>query len=65
VGDKHWQITLIDMAFTGKVWYLRVSTHRSKETYSDFRPVASDITFAQGVDLLKKSEAEWLLTQNK
>ena len=65
VGDKHWQITGIDMAFTGKILLFKTISAQSTETYTDFHPVASDTTFSQGVDLLKKYEAQWLLSQNK
>ena len=65
VGDKHWQISLIDMAVTGKIFLFKSINVQSKETYSDFHPIASDLTFAQGVDLLKQYEAQWLLSQNK
>jgi hypothetical protein len=30
---------------------------KSSETFSDFRPVPPNLTFAQAVDLLKKQEA--------
>jgi len=65
VGDKHWQMTGIDMSFTGKILLFKSISAQSTETYSDFHPIASDITFAQGVDLLKKYEAQWLLSQNQ
>jgi hypothetical protein len=65
VGEKHWQITQIDMAFTGKILLFKNVNVRSTETYSDFQPVASDLSFSQGLDLLKKYEAHWLLTQNQ
>ncbi|HEY6181180.1 MAG TPA: hypothetical protein VIW67_02980 [Terriglobales bacterium] len=64
VGDKHWQMTSVDMAFTGKILLFKSINAQSTETYSDFHPVASDTTFSQGVDLLKKYEAQWLLSQN-
>jgi hypothetical protein len=65
VGDKHWQMTGVDMSFTGKILLFKSISAQSTETYSDFHPVASDTTFSQGVDLLKKYEAQWLLSQNK
>jgi hypothetical protein len=65
VDEKHWQITQIDMAFTGKILLFKSVNVRSTETYSDFHPVAPDLSFAQGVDLLKKYEAHWLLSQNE
>src|SRR5882724_499262 len=58
VGDQHWQITGINMAFTGKILLFKTISAQSTETYSDFQSVAPDTTFAQGVDLLKKYEAQ-------
>jgi hypothetical protein len=65
VCEKHWQITEIDMTFTGKILIFKSVSVRSTETYSDFHPVESDLTFAQGLELLKKYEARWLLSQNE
>ena len=53
------------MTFTGKILLFKSINAQSHETYSDFHPVDSNLTFAQGVDLLKKYEAQWLLSQNK
>ena len=48
----------MDLAFTGKVLLFKSLNIRSNEIYSDFRPVAPNLTFAQAVELLKKEEAE-------
>ncbi len=58
VGDDHWEISRMDLAFTGKILFFKSLNIKSTETYSDFRPAPSNLTFAQGVDLLKKQEAE-------
>ena len=58
VGDNHWEISRMDLAFTGKVLFFKSLNIKSTEVYSDFRPAPSDLTFAQGVELLKKQEAE-------
>ena len=42
------------VAFTGKILLFKSINIRSTEVYSDFRPVPVDLTFAQGVQLLKK-----------
>ena len=47
----------LDLAFTGKVLLFKSLNIRSNEVYSDFRPVPSNLTFAQAVELLKKEEA--------
>jgi len=62
VGNDHWEISHMELAFTGKVLLFRNLNIESKESYSDFRQVPYNLTFAQGVDLLKKQEAE--LAQN-
>jgi hypothetical protein len=62
VGNDHWEISHMDLAFTGKVLLFKSLNIKSTETYSDFRQVPYNLTFAQGVDLLKKQQAE--LAQN-
>jgi hypothetical protein len=57
VGYNRWEVTHMDLAFTGKVLFFKSLNIKSKEDYSDFRPVAPNLTFAQGVELLKKEEA--------
>jgi hypothetical protein len=57
VGDGDtWQITHMSLNFTGKVLLFKSLVIKSNETFSDFRRVRSDLTFAQGVDLLKREE---------
>ena len=56
VGYDRWEVTHMDLAFTGKVLFFKSLNIRSDEVYSDFRPVPANLTFAQGVELLKKEE---------
>jgi hypothetical protein len=56
-GHGQWEITHMDLGFTGKVLLFKSLNIQSDETFSDFRPVPQDLTFAQGIELLKK-EAE-------
>jgi hypothetical protein len=58
VGDDHWEISRMDLAFTGKILFFKNLNIKSTEIYSDFRAAPSNLTFAQGVELLKKQEAE-------
>jgi hypothetical protein len=53
----------MSLAFTGKIMIFKKLDIKSTEVYSDFRPVPSGISFAQGVDLLKKQEA--MLAENR
>jgi hypothetical protein len=57
LGDGSWDMARISLAFTGKVLLFKRLDINSTEVYSDFRPVPTSLTFAQGVDLLKKKEA--------
>ena len=45
------------LSFTGKMLFFKGITIKSNEVYSDFRPVPPDLTFAQGVELLRRQEA--------
>jgi hypothetical protein len=63
IGEGAWEITRMDLDFTGKELLFKSFSVKSDETFSDFRPVPADLTFAQGVELLKKQEAE--LDQSK
>ncbi|HEY7095130.1 MAG TPA: hypothetical protein VH437_00270 [Terriglobales bacterium] len=54
IAPGHWDVTTMDLDFTGKILLFKSLKIKSKETYSDFLPVPPDLTFAQGIDLLKK-----------
>ena len=58
VGDHHWEVTHMELSFTGKVLFVKKLSIHSSDTFSDFHPVPANLTFAQGVDLLKKQAAE-------
>src|ERR1700687_3952420 len=57
VTDNHWTIARMDLAFTGKVLLFKSINIKSTEIYSDFHPVPADLTFAQGIQLLKQQQA--------
>lgn len=57
VGDNNWGIARMDMAFTGKILLFKNIDFKVTETYSDFHPVPADLTFAQGIQLLKQQQA--------
>ncbi len=56
-GDGNWSIARMDLAFTGKILLFKSLNVKSTEIYSDFRPVPPDLTFAQGIQLLKQQQA--------
>ena len=47
----------MELAFTGKILWVKKLSVRSNDVFSDFRVVAPDLTFSQGIALLEK-EAE-------
>jgi hypothetical protein len=55
-GD--WEITHMSLAFTGKELLFKNINIKADEVFSNFRQAPSNLTFAQGVDLLKKQQAE-------
>lgn len=57
VGDHHWELTHMKLSFTGKVLLFKKLSIHSSDTFSDFHPVPNNLTFAQGVELLKKEAA--------
>ena len=57
VSDNNWFIARMDLAFTGKMLLFKAINIRSTEIYSDYHPVPADLTFAQGIQLLKQQQA--------
>ncbi|HUK47180.1 MAG TPA: hypothetical protein VLW06_06295 [Terriglobales bacterium] len=57
VGDHHWEVTHMELSFTGKILFVKKLSIHSSDVFTDFHPVP-DLTFAQGVELLKKKAAE-------
>jgi hypothetical protein len=57
VGDGSWDMQRMGLTFTGKLLLFKRLDIRSTESFSDFRSVPNGLTFAQGVDLLKKQQA--------
>ncbi len=62
-GDGHWEISRMDLAFTGKILFFKSINISQTEVMNDFHSVPSNLTFAQGLDLLRKHEA--LLADNE
>ncbi len=58
VGGRQWEVKHMELAFTGKVLMMKKISIQSTDTFSDFRSVPLDLTFAQGVELLKKSAGQ-------
>jgi hypothetical protein len=56
VGNGDWRITRTRLHLTGKVLLFKNIKVDFTEVFTDFQRVADDLTFAQGMDLLKKQE---------
>jgi hypothetical protein len=62
-GD--WEVTHMSLSFTGKELLFKNISVKSDEEFSNFQSVPSNLTFAQGVELLKKQEAELAENQRR
>jgi hypothetical protein len=60
VMKEDWEATRMDLSFTGKVLLFKGLSIKSNETFSDFQPAPSSLSFAQGVELLKQKSAEFV-----
>jgi len=63
MGTGTWQLTRMDLDLTGRILFFRKLVYKSIETYSDFREAPPNLTFAQGVEFLKKQAQE--LAENR
>ncbi len=52
VGDGSWEITAMSLSITGKILLFKRISMVSDETFSDFRRMPEDISFARGIELL-------------
>jgi hypothetical protein len=57
VGDNLWEISGMTLNFTGKILLFKRLDINSTEIFSGFKRVPADLTFAQGLELLKREEA--------
>jgi hypothetical protein len=57
VNNHEWELTRMELSFTGKILLFKSLAIHSSDVFSDFHPVPPDLTFAQGVDLLRKELA--------
>ena len=56
VGAGEWEITKMDLHFTGKILLIKSFNMVSEEVFTDFQRVPDQISFAQGVALLKAEQ---------
>ena len=56
VGGGHWETVRQILQFNGKILLVKSLTISSTETTYDFRPVPANLTTAQALELLYKSD---------
>jgi len=56
VGDGTWDISSMSLKMTGKILMFKGITMISDESFSDFRPVPNDVTFAKAVTMLTNEQ---------
>jgi len=57
VENDFWEISSMSLHFTGKILLVKSLYIESNEVFSGFKKVPSDLSFAQGLELLRKEEA--------
>jgi hypothetical protein len=55
VRDNHWEVSSMSLSFTGKILLFKNLSIDSTEVFSRFKQVPNDLTFAQGLAMLKKA----------
>jgi hypothetical protein len=63
MGTGNWEVTRMGLDLAGKVLLFRSLAFKSTKTYSDFHPAPPNLSFAEGVDLLKKKQGIVSATQ--
>lgn len=58
IGNDRWEVTRMDLSFTGRELLFKKLVLKSNETFTDFRLAPSNLSFEQAVELLKKQQAE-------
>jgi hypothetical protein len=58
LGDGSWDISRMRLEFNGKILLFKSIAIKSEEIFSNFRRVPADITFTQGVEMLKAEQAK-------
>ena len=57
VGNNFWEVSEMNLSFTGRILLIKSFSIVSTEIFSGFKRVSPDLTFAQGLELLKKEES--------
>jgi hypothetical protein len=63
MGTGVWQVTRMDLDLTGKILFFKKLVVKSIQTFSDFHEAPPNLTFAQGVEFLKRQAQE--LAENR
>jgi len=54
VGGHQWEVTRMELLFTGKILLFKKLNIRSTDIFSNFRKEPANLSFAEGVELLEK-----------
>jgi hypothetical protein len=57
LNDQRWEVCKMNLAFTGKILLVKHLSIDETQVYTDYKPVPMDLTFAQGLEMIKKEEA--------
>jgi len=60
LGDGSWDASRMQLSFTGKILFFKRLEIQSDEMLSNYRTVPTGLSFAQGIELLKKEESAFI-----
>ncbi len=63
MGSGNWEVTRMGLDLTGRVLLFKALVFKSTKTYSDFHPAPPNLSFAEGVEMLKKHEGVLAVNQ--
>jgi hypothetical protein len=64
VGGNFWEISSMNLSFTGKIMLVKNLNIISTEIFSGFKQVPPNLTFAQALELLKKEQTSMAANPN-
>jgi hypothetical protein len=62
LGDNSWFVSRTSLDVTGKLLFFKSLAFKMNEVFTDVKPIPTDMSFAQAIEMLEKQEA--VLAQN-
>ena len=57
LNEERWEVAKMRLSLTGKILLIKHFSMDETDVYSDYRPVPTNLTFSEGLEMIKKEEA--------